>query len=85
MQDYELQNLAEQVGQLTKGTIGLNLTFRLRVELGPTVQISEATLAKVNDLLAEVSEKLNLRSDLGEEAMLSQRPPTDDPASRSEG
>ncbi|HVB60472.1 MAG TPA: hypothetical protein VNE61_04685, partial [Ktedonobacteraceae bacterium] len=63
LQEYEIQNLAEQVGQLTKETIGLNLSFHLRVELGPAAQISEATIAQVNELLAEVSERLRLRKE----------------------
>lgn len=60
LQDYELQNLAEQVGQLTKETIGLTLTFHLRIELSPAAQVSEATVGKVNEILAEVSDKLKL-------------------------
>jgi hypothetical protein len=60
MQDFELQDLAEQVGILMKETVGLNLRFHLRVELGPASQVSEATLAKVNGLLEEVSKRLRL-------------------------
>ncbi|MGB8348652.1 MAG: hypothetical protein WCD86_27475, partial [Ktedonobacteraceae bacterium] len=63
LQEYEIQNLAEQVGQLTKEAVGLNLSFHLRVELGPAAQVSEATIAQVNELLAEVSEKLRLRKE----------------------
>jgi hypothetical protein len=61
LKDYEIQNLADLIGELTKETVGLKLTFHLRVELGPTSEVSEATLAKVNELLAEVSEELRLR------------------------
>lgn len=60
MQDFELQDLAEQVGNLTKAAIDLTLRFHLRVELGPSSQVSEATLVEVNEILAEVSEKLKL-------------------------
>jgi hypothetical protein len=60
LQNYELQDLAEQVGNLMKETVGMNLRLHLRIELGPASQVSEATLARVNDLLAEVSEKLRL-------------------------
>jgi hypothetical protein len=60
MQGYELQDLAEQIGNLTRETVGLNLRFHLRIELGPTEQISVETLAKVNEIMAEVSEKLKL-------------------------
>jgi hypothetical protein len=60
IQGYELQDLAEQIGNLTRETVGLNLRFHLRIELGPTEQISVETLAKVNEIMAEVSEKLKL-------------------------
>jgi hypothetical protein len=60
MQDYELQGLAEQASNLTRETVDLNLRFHLRVELSPTAQISDATLTKVNEIMAEVSEKLKL-------------------------
>jgi hypothetical protein len=61
VQDFELQELAEQVGNLMKETVGLNLRFHLRMELGPALQVSEATLAKVNEILDEVSEKLRMK------------------------
>ena len=60
MQDFELQDLAEQVGNLMKETVGLTLRFHLRIELGPASQVSEAVLAKVNEILDEVSKKLRL-------------------------
>jgi len=60
MQDFELQDLAEQVGNLMKETVGLTLRFHLRIELGPALQVPETTLAKVNGLLEDVSEKLRL-------------------------
>jgi hypothetical protein len=58
----EIQNLNEQLSELTKAAVGLNLTFYFRVELGApsTQQIPEETIAKVNALLHEVSDKLNL-------------------------
>ena len=46
---------------LSKGYAILNLHFHVRVELGPASQVSEAVLAKVNDLLEEVSEELRLK------------------------
>ena len=60
MQDFELQDLAEQVGNLMKETVGLNLRFHVRVELGPASLVSEVALAKVNEILDEVSEKLRM-------------------------
>jgi hypothetical protein len=49
MQDFELQDLAEQVGNLMKETVGLSLRFHLQIELGPALQVSETTLTKVNN------------------------------------
>jgi hypothetical protein len=60
VQDFELQDLAEQVGNLMKETVGLNLRFHVRVELGPASQVSETVLVKVNEILDEVSEKLRM-------------------------
>ena len=57
----EIQNLNDVVGDLTKATVGLNLQFTLRMELGPASQVSDETRAKVNELLAEVSDKLKLQ------------------------
>jgi hypothetical protein len=59
--DYEIQNLADLIGELRKETIDLELIFHLRVELGPISKVSDTKLAKVNELLAEVTEELRLR------------------------
>jgi hypothetical protein len=58
----EIQNLNDQLSELTKAAVGLNLTFYFRVELGTSTieQIPEETIAKINALLHEVSDKLNL-------------------------
>jgi hypothetical protein len=61
----EIQSLSDQIGDLMIATVGLNLTFYVRVELaaGANQQIPEETIAKVNTLLAEVSDKLKLRQE----------------------
>jgi hypothetical protein len=56
----EIQSLSDAIGDLTKTAVGLNLQFRLRVELGPASQVSDETIAKINELLSEVSDKLRL-------------------------
>ena len=61
LQVEEIQDLYDQLGDLVKATVGLNLQFTLRMELGPAAQVSEERLAKMNELLAEVSDKLRLR------------------------
>jgi uncharacterized protein len=61
LQPNEIQNLNDQLGDLVKAAVGLNLQFQLRVELGPAAKLSHETVDKVNTLLSEVSEKLALR------------------------
>jgi hypothetical protein len=61
LQVDEIQDLSDQIADLMKATVGLNLQLHLRIELGPLSHISDETLTKVNELLAEVSEKLRLR------------------------
>ena len=60
LQTHEIQNLNDQLGDLVKVTVGLNLQFQLHVELGPVAKLSHETVDKVNALLSEVSEKLVL-------------------------
>ena len=60
----EIQNLSDTIGDLTKTAVGLNLQFRLRVELGPVSQVPDETIAKINELLREVSDKLRLERGL---------------------
>ena len=59
---HELQDLVEQLGALERETVGLKLTYYVRIDLeGSVVQpISEAVKEKVNMLLREASDKLNL-------------------------
>jgi hypothetical protein len=57
----EIQNLNDQISDLTKASVGLDLKFHVRIEVGPASQVSDETVAKMNELLAEVSEKLRLQ------------------------
>ncbi len=59
--NYEIQNLFELIPELTRAAIGLDLKFLLRVELGSNPPPSEEVVAKINQLLHEVSEGLTLR------------------------
>jgi len=61
LQPDEIQNLNDQLGDLVKAAVGLNLQFQLRIELGPAARLSQETVDRVNTLLSEVSEKLVLR------------------------
>jgi hypothetical protein len=60
LREDEIQNLSDTIGDLTKTAVGLNLQFRLRVELGPVSQVPDETIARINELLGEVSDKLKL-------------------------
>jgi len=60
LQVEEIQDLYDQLGDLVKATVGLNLRFHVRIELGPASRTSDETIDKVNDLLSEVSDKLKL-------------------------
>jgi hypothetical protein len=57
----EIQDLYDQLGDLVKTTVGLNLQFHLRIELGSTSRVPGETIDRVNELLSEISEKLVLR------------------------
>lgn len=57
----EIQNLAEVMGNLLKAAAGLKLTFRLRVELSGDGDVSQEVVEKVNGLLAEASDGIQLR------------------------
>jgi len=61
LQVDEIQNLSDQIADLMKAAVGLNLQFHLRIELGPASQVSDETIARVNELLYEVSDKLRLQ------------------------
>jgi hypothetical protein len=61
LQVEEIQNLSDSIADLMKAAVGLNLKFHLRVELGPAERVSNEAVARVNELLQEVSEKLKLQ------------------------
>jgi len=58
----EIQNLADEVSELVKiaAESGLNLTFRVKVEVSGESRPSEETIAQLQALLKEVSEKFTL-------------------------
>lgn len=57
----ELQNLAEQVGALTKAAAGQTIRHKLRIEFGGAKRPPDPQIKKVNTILKEVSDKLELR------------------------
>ena len=60
LREDEIQILSDTIGDLTKTAVGLNVQFGLRVELGPVSQVTDETMARINELLSEVSDKLRL-------------------------
>jgi hypothetical protein len=57
----EIQNLSDQLSELTKATVGRGPKFHVRIELDAGSPVPVETIARVNALLAEVSEKLRLQ------------------------
>ena len=55
-----IQDLAEQVPDIAKAAVGNNLRFNVRVELGGETAPDPDSVEKINELLAEVSDKLKL-------------------------
>ena len=54
------KDLAE-LSEIAKAAIGLDLKLSVRIELGSITPPSEEAVAKINQLLQEVSEQLQLR------------------------
>src|SRR5262249_17195266 len=57
----QLQDLADQVGELTRTAVGYDLKFLLRVELGGKAQPPSDLVERLNALLAEVAEGLRFQ------------------------
>jgi hypothetical protein len=57
----QLQNLADQVGELTRTAVGYDLKFLLRVELGGKAQPPSDLVERLNGLLTKVAEGLRFQ------------------------
>ena len=55
-----IQDLAEQIPELTKAAVGTPLKFNIRIEFGGETTPDPEAVEKINELLAEVSDKLKL-------------------------
>ena len=55
-----IQDLAEQIPELTKAAVGTPLKFNIRIEFGGETTPDPEAVEKINELLAEVSDKLRL-------------------------
>jgi transcriptional regulator with XRE-family HTH domain len=58
----EIQGLAEQVAEIKRLAVGLNLRYHLRVELGRDPPPSETTVAGINEILKRTSPDLKLQT-----------------------
>jgi len=56
----QIQDLADQIGDLTKAAIGLDLAFHLRIELKGASRPADEVVAKINQVLQEISKELKL-------------------------
>ena len=56
-----IQDLADQIPGLTMASVGSNLKFNVRIELGGDDAPDPETIEKINSLLSNVSEDLKLR------------------------
>lgn len=57
----EIQDLAEEIGEITKAAIGIGLKFYLRVELGRYSEPSDETVREISGMLEKISGGLRLR------------------------
>jgi hypothetical protein len=60
LQPNQIQDLAEQVADIKKAAVGLELKFRIRIELGGVQSASEEVIKQINSILEEISSKLKL-------------------------
>jgi len=61
LRSNQIQDLADQISQITLVAAGMDLKFTVQVELSGTNAGSAESVAKLNDLLEAVSEELRLR------------------------
>ena len=61
LRPHQIQDLAEIIGELVNATVGYELVFRLRIELGGATELPEEVVQTVNRLLAGVAKDLQLK------------------------
>jgi hypothetical protein len=57
----ELQDLADSLATIRQAAVGFDLKFCVRLELSGTSRPPDDVVAKINGLLQEISEKLQLQ------------------------
>ena len=58
----ELQELSDQISEIKKMAVGLELKFRVGISVGDgSTKLSDGTLKALNQLLTQISKDLELR------------------------
>jgi hypothetical protein len=57
---HEIQNVADSIDDLLQASVGYRLTFTQSIDLASDGKIPEETVARLNELLKEVSPALRL-------------------------
>ena len=56
----QIQDLAEKIAEITRQAVGLDLKFRLRIELGGAQPPPNDVVTKLNQILKEIADNLRL-------------------------
>lgn len=61
LETHELQDLLEKIAEIKSAAAGIDLKFKVQIEIGGESQPSDDAIAGLNQLLQEISENLNLK------------------------
>ncbi|HEY9862920.1 MAG TPA: hypothetical protein V6D21_01950 [Candidatus Obscuribacterales bacterium] len=57
----QIQDLADAIADIKNATVGIELKFRLRIELGGESRPPQEAINQINQLLQDISEDLELK------------------------
>lgn len=57
----EIQDLADQIGEIVRAAVGMELKFHVRIELGGNEKSPDPAIAEINKLLEQISADFKLR------------------------
>lgn len=60
LETHELQDLLDKIAEIKSAAAGIDLKFKVQIEIGGS-QPSDDAIARLNQLLQEISEKLDLK------------------------
>ena len=61
LQTHDLQDLVEKIAEIKSAAAGIDLKFKLQIEPGRDSQPSDEAITKLNQMLGEVSDNLELK------------------------